>query len=533
MTTRKSKKISDLNAKGHSLSEAGLYCESLALHGEALDLLNSEGSRTDEYYQTNRALGDCYNTLGDYAQAQLHYLESCRRDSEGHIISHNDNAHFYIFTGDQLLSQEQREGALEFYTMARDIRASHCGEESTEVADVEMIIGGYYHTIGDLDSSILNIDRACEIYRSTLGENSIEEGRCLTLKSCVIRELEQFEESWSLLNRAEQILLQHGREGDIDRANTLENMALALREEGKHIEAIERINSVIKIYKDHYPHNHHHIAGAHNIWGTILSSEDRLSEALTHYFKALNMQLETLNENHIDLADSYINIGSAYLQQGDIVRAIEYYTLAEQIEGSGHYMGHCHKALGCIALIESRFEDAHHELFRALEIYSNHADRSNIDIVETKCYIEDLRQRIESSIKGEVYMDSQRIVYGAICDDYGVYYNRSICTILNVPTQIGRTLIGLHNDNSHNSDLRSYIECYGTLRLPIPNSVETIGAGAFAMNEGLTCVHLPNVTKVDSLAFEGCQSLCSVHFAEGVIIDESAFEGCNKLDIKS
>ncbi|MFR9652115.1 MAG: leucine-rich repeat protein, partial [Rikenellaceae bacterium] len=287
-------------------------------------------------------------------------------------------------------------------------------------------------------------------------------------------------------------------------------------------EAVKRLEQAIKIYQDHYPDNHHYIASVYNIWGTILMGDNRAAEAMDLYYIALRIQRETLSEIHFDLADTYINLGTSSLQQGDLDRAMKYYTYAEQIEGSVYHKGHCHKALGCMALIESRFEDAHRELHRALDIYSQHIDKMQIDIIETECYINDLRQRIESAINEDIYMDSEKIIYGVKSDDYGILYTSDLRTILSVPQQIGRSLIGYSKASSSGS----YIECYNSVCIPIPESVIAISASAFANNEGLNRVSLPNVTSVERLAFEGCSSLSEVQFADNVTLKSDAFKGC-------
>lgn len=72
---------------------------------------------------------------------------------------------------------------------------------------------------------------------------------------------------------------------------------------------------------------------------------------------------------------------------------------------------------------------------------------------------------------------------------------------------------------------------YGCRNTIIPNTVTTIGQGAFEGCSGLTSIDIPNsVTSIGEEAFAYCTSLTSVTIGSGVTsIGEEAFNGCSGL----
>ena len=83
------------------------------------------------------------------------------------------------------------------------------------------------------------------------------------------------------------------------------------------------------------------------------------------------------------------------------------------------------------------------------------------------------------------------------------------------------------------SRLKAYANASGT-SFNIPDSVTSIGYGAFSGYKSLTSITIPNsVTSIEKWAFQGCNSLTSVTIPNSVtLIEKWAFYGCESLNVE-
>ena len=147
---------------------------------------------------------------------------------------------------------------------------------------------------------------------------------------------------------------------------------------------------------------------------------------------------------------------------------------------------------------------------------------------------------------GNLYNESKAFIY----EDY-VLFNKNKTTLIayraketnytipNSVTTIGegafsdcRSLISINIPNSVTTiGEQAFWGCRSLVNINIPNSVTTIGMGAFKYCRSLTNINIPNsVTTIGDSAFWGCKSLVNINIPNSVTtIEDWAFCGCENL----
>ena len=115
------------------------------------------------------------------------------------------------------------------------------------------------------------------------------------------------------------------------------------------------------------------------------------------------------------------------------------------------------------------------------------------------------------------------------CDAAGFYYSHDGKTLLGAP----RSLSGEYTIPNSVTSIGNgaFYECKSLTSVTIPNSVTSIGNSAFRGCKSLTSVTIPDsVTSIGKVAFAGCSSLTSVTIPDSVTsIGNYAFSRCERL----
>jgi len=113
----------------------------------------------------------------------------------------------------------------------------------------------------------------------------------------------------------------------------------------------------------------------------------------------------------------------------------------------------------------------------------------------------------------------------------GILYNKIKTTLIQAPGGISGSVT---IPNSVTSIGRgAFLDCNGLTSITIPNSVTSIGTGAFSECGGLTSITIPNsVTSIGATAFHLCKKLTSITIPASVMsIGNYAFEGTDLTSV--
>jgi hypothetical protein len=117
-----------------------------------------------------------------------------------------------------------------------------------------------------------------------------------------------------------------------------------------------------------------------------------------------------------------------------------------------------------------------------------------------------------------------------------VYDSRNSCNAI-IKTADNEIITGCQNTIIPNSvksiGAGAFHMCNGLTFIDIPSSVTTIKGGAFWFCKGLASISIPNsVTTIGEQAFEGCSALTSVNIPNGLsTIENEVFSGCKIASI--
>lgn len=100
---------------------------------------------------------------------------------------------------------------------------------------------------------------------------------------------------------------------------------------GDYDKAMAYFNKALFFDKKILGNNHPNVAALYNNIGSMYIEQGELATALEYQSKALSIRKSNFGEDHPDVETSYNNIGLIYIYQGDYVKALEYHTQALSI----------------------------------------------------------------------------------------------------------------------------------------------------------------------------------------------------------
>ena len=139
-----------------------------------------------------------------------------------------------------------------------------------------------------------------------------------------------------------------------------------------------------------------------------------------------------------------------------------------------------------------------------------------------------------TSIVGNIFYGCSSLSSITVDSSNTVYDSRNNCNAI-IETATNTLISGCKNTIIPNTVTSigggAFANCIGLTNITIPDSVTSIGDGAFQQCNSLSSISIPNsVASIGASAFNGCTSLTSVTIGSGVTsIDNNAFDSCTSL----
>lgn len=179
---------------------------------------------------------------------------------------------------------------------------------------------------------------------------------------------------------------------------------------------------------------------------------------------------------------------------------------------------------------------------------------SSIEYEGTICFVSSIREKAfygcnyltDVTIGNKITNIGSNAFYGCInltrviIEDIGKWCNINFADSWSNPLSYANHLYDKGNTEIKNLiipntvtsiGIGAFSDCSGIVSIDIPNSVTNISASAFSGCSGLVSVIIPNsVITIENYAFSGCRNLVSVIIPNSVItINDYAFWGCSNM----
>ncbi len=358
------------------LDEFNRKVNELILNGElsrADSLLNSRGSieqritTLHKQEKANQAVAEEISQMQsnlDKSQAltakEKEYIaQDCYSKFEIFKMKHeNDSAAYYIglraeldtLNVDWLLEAgefvatycAQYDKAMHYNQRALDAALAQHGENHPDVATTYSNMGSVYAEQGIFDKTLELFNKSLDIRLSTVGEGHPETAMSynnlgfvyVTAQGAFDKALECFHKALDIQNAIEE------NTPLLDRSTPYYGIGITYHYQRDYAKAQEYYNKALEIQKETMEENHPDIASAYNNLAAIYDAQGEGAKALEYYDKAMEIWRTAFGENHPSIANVNNGIGIVYTNQGNFAKGLEYLQKALDIKirtvGSKH-----------------------------------------------------------------------------------------------------------------------------------------------------------------------------------------------------
>ncbi len=200
---------------------------------------------------------------------------------------------------------------------------------SSQQGDIKYIayiyhkLGINYSVLALYDAALENAFKALEIFRETLGENSVEVSGVYNSISSIYSVVGDYEKALEYLEKDLNIALQKGDSSDI--AITYCDLGNVYRMLGDYDKAEEYLEKSISLYIDNHKEDDEGLSDSYNIISLVCTSRGDFNKSLEYLEKALEIALKWYDDSQPLVANIYNNMGLNYHYLQEYGKALEYY----------------------------------------------------------------------------------------------------------------------------------------------------------------------------------------------------------------
>ena len=298
---------------------------------------------------THYHIGKLLKLQGEYLLAENSYIKALEiyKDNgkqENIAMFYNDLANIYSF-------QAKYQKALKLYRKALKINTSILGEKHPAIAINHNNIGQLLDTLRDSDGALKEYEEALKILIfNKYHENHKDFAMIYNNIATILAKQGDYEASLALFKKSLAINIHHYSEYSIEATANYNNIAYLFSKMGQEDKTLKIYQKLIKIYQKLYPNKKHpNLAIIYNSMvstmvknafklkerGESKKAKEIYTEALILSQKAIDISLEIYKTStHPNIANSYSNIASILMLEGEYIKAEAVYIKALGIYAS-------------------------------------------------------------------------------------------------------------------------------------------------------------------------------------------------------
>ena len=331
-----------LNTFGRNSALYADFCEKTGLvylyakkYADAKNMwVNALVTRRKIYGEEHLKIADSYNNLGflytetgeDYRSLKLYEKALQIRKKQ---LPANDMkiASSQTNVGKAYLKIGNPDLALDYFLKSSEIKKKKLNRFSPELASAYLNLADVYKITGDYDKSLKNYENALLIKSHNLGENNPETAGIYAKAALILNLKGDYDKSLTYSKNALGIFEKKYGEKHSVVAKILQNIASVYLNEEDITKAVEYFNKSLEISKKLYDTWNLKTAEKYTEAGLILSEKSKNTAALNYFSNALKIQRTVFdeNDNHLEIAETFIHIADAYKADGDYYPALENY----------------------------------------------------------------------------------------------------------------------------------------------------------------------------------------------------------------